>query len=63
MVTVVALAPAVPAALKVKVLVLVVDVGLKLAVTPAGRPLTLRATVPVNPPPGVTVTTLVAVPP
>ena len=33
------------------------DGGLKLAVAPPeGKPLTLRATVPVNPPDGVTVT-------
>ena len=62
-VTVVALTPAVLAAVKVSVLVPVVDCGLKLAVTPAGNPLTLRATVPLNPPPGMTVTVLVAVPP
>jgi hypothetical protein len=63
MVTVVVLAPALAAAVKVNVLVPVVDVGLKLAVTPAGRPLALNATLPVNPPRGVMVTVLVAVPP
>ena len=31
------------------------DAGLKLPVAPAGRPLTLRLTVPVKPPDGVTV--------
>jgi hypothetical protein len=31
-------------------------VGLKVAVAPVGRPLTLNVTVPVNPVPGVTVT-------
>ncbi len=31
-------------------------VGLKVAVTPEGSPLALKLTVPVNPPPGVTVT-------
>src|SRR5215471_3981430 len=50
-------------AVKVKVLVPVVEAGLKLAVTPAGRPLTLNATLPLNPPLGVTVTVLVPVPP
>jgi len=62
-VTVVVLAPALAAAVNVNVLVPVVDAGLKLAVTPAGRPLALNATLPVNPPRGVTVTVLVAVPP
>jgi hypothetical protein len=33
----------------------VTDAGVKLAVTPDGSPLTLNATVPVNPPDGVTV--------
>jgi len=50
-------------AVKVKVLVPVVDAGLKLAVTPAGSVPTLSATLPVNPPVGVTVTVLVPVPP
>jgi hypothetical protein len=50
-------------AVKVTVLVPVVDVGLKLAVTPEGRPLALRATLPVNPPEGFTVTVLVPVAP
>ena len=34
----------------------VTDVGVKLAVAPAGSPLTPKVTVPVNPPDGVTVT-------
>jgi hypothetical protein len=38
------------------------EVGLKLAVNPAGRPLTVKVTVPVNPPEGVTVTVYVAEP-
>jgi len=50
-------------AAKVKVLVPVVEAGLKLAVTPAGSVPTLSATLPVNPPVGVTVTVLVPVPP
>jgi len=33
----------------------VTEVGLKLALAPLGRPLTLRATTPVNPPDAVTV--------
>ncbi|HKE96601.1 MAG TPA: hypothetical protein VKB34_19990, partial [Povalibacter sp.] len=42
---------AVADALRVSVELLpVVDAGLKLAVTPLGRPLTVRATLPVNPP-------------
>lgn len=32
------------------------EAGLKLAVAPAGNPLTLKFTVPVNPPEGVTLT-------
>jgi len=63
MVTVVVLGPALAAAVKVNVLVLVVDAGLKLAVTPAGRPLAVNATLPVKPPREATVTVLVAVPP
>src|SRR5262249_56819614 len=50
-------------AVNVSVLPAVVEGGLKLAVTPAGRPLTLSATLPVNPPRGVTVMALLAVPP
>jgi len=34
----------------------VTEPGLKLALEPAGRPVTLKVTVPVNPPEGVTVT-------
>jgi hypothetical protein len=47
----------------VKVSVLPAVVELKLAVTPAGRPLTLSATVPANPPLRVTLMVLVAVAP
>ena len=54
---------AVLAAVNVNVLVPVVDDGLKLAVTPEGKPLALRVTLPVNPPIAVTVMELVAVPP
>lgn len=54
---------AVADAVKVSVLLPVVDAGLKLAVTPVGKPLAARATLPVNPPKGVTVTVLVPVPP
>lgn len=35
---------------------LLIEAGLKLAVAPAGKPPALRATAPVNPPCGVTVT-------
>jgi len=56
-------AVAVLEAVNVTVLVPVVDAGLKLAVTPEGKPLALRATLPVNPPEGVTVTVLLDVPP
>jgi len=45
------------------VLVPVAVVGLKAAVTPDGSPLAARATLPLNPPLGVTVIVLVAVPP
>ena len=63
-VTVVAPAAAALEAVKVSVLVPVAsEVGLKLAVTPLGKPLTLNATLLVNPPLGVRVTVLVAVPP
>jgi hypothetical protein len=62
-VTVAAPVVAVLEAVKVRVLVPVVDVGLKLAVTPEGKPLALSATLPVNPPEGATVTVLVDVPP
>jgi hypothetical protein len=50
-------------AVNVRVLVLVVEAGLKAAVTPAGNPLALSATEPVNPPEGVTVIVLVPVDP
>ncbi len=48
-------------AAKVSVLVAVAATGLKVAVTPAGRPLAERLTVPVNPPERVMVTVLVPV--
>ena len=54
---------AVAEAVKVRVLVPVVEAGLKLAVTPDGSPPALRATLPVKPPTGVTVMVLVPVPP
>lgn len=50
-------------AVKVSVLVVVVDAGLNAAVTPAGSPLALKATLPVNPPEDVTVIVLVPVAP
>ena len=50
-------------AANVTVLVPVVEIGLKLAVTPDGNPLALSVTLPVKPPRGTTVTVLVAVPP
>jgi hypothetical protein len=56
-------AVAVPDAARVSVLTAVVEAGLKLAVTPTGRPLTLSATLPVNPPLGVILMVLLAVPP
>jgi hypothetical protein len=43
-------------AAKVRVLVPVVDAGLNVAVTPAGKPLAVNATLPLKPPEGVTVT-------
>ena len=49
---------AVVEAVKVRVLVPVVDAGLKLAVTPAGKPLAARATVPLKPFSGLTVMVL-----
>src|SRR5215472_15895172 len=49
---------AVPEAVKVRVLVLVVDAGLKLAVTPAGNALAAKATVPEKPFTGATVIVL-----
>jgi hypothetical protein len=50
-------------AVNVNVLVPAVDIGLKAAVTPAGKPLAVKATAPVNPPLGVTVMVVDAVPP
>jgi hypothetical protein len=50
-------------AVKVTVLVPVVEAGLKLAVTPAGRPLAVRATVPEKPFTGATVIVLLPVAP
>ena len=54
---------AVPDAVNVSVLVPVVEVGLKVAVTPVGRAPTLSPTLPLNPPLGVTVTVLIPVDP
>jgi hypothetical protein len=54
---------AVADAVKVTVLAPVVEAGLKLAVTPLGKPLALKVTLPANPPLEVTVITLVAVAP
>jgi hypothetical protein len=62
-VTVAAPRVAVLEAVKVRVLALVVEAGLKLAVTPAGKPLAVSATAPANPLSRVIVTALVAVPP
>ena len=50
-------------AVKVSVLVVVVEVGLKTAVTPVGRPEALKLTLPVKPLPASTVMVLVTVPP
>ena len=50
-------------AVSVTVLVPVVDVGLKLAVTPVGKPLAARATVPVKPFTGATVIVLLPLAP
>ena len=47
-----------PPPVTVSVLELVVDDGLKLALTPWGRPVTLRLTLPVKPPDGAMVTVL-----
>ena len=63
MVIVAAPSVAVLEAVNVRVLVLVVEAGLKAAVTPAGNPLALSATLPANPPEGVTVMVLVPVAP
>src|ERR1700727_1609700 len=50
-------------AVSVNTLVVAVLVGLNDAVTPAGRPEAASATLPVNPPVGVTVIVLVLLPP
>ena len=47
----------------VKVLVVVVGFGLNAAVTPVGRPVALRVTLPVKPPAGTTVMVLVPLAP
>jgi hypothetical protein len=62
-VTVAVPAVAVLEAARVSVLVPVVDVGLKLAVTPLGNPLAVSATDPVNPFDGVTVMVLLPLAP
>lgn len=64
-VTVIFVVPAVAVldAVRVNVLVPVVDAGLKLAVTPVGRPPAARATVPLKPFNGPTVIVLLPVPP
>jgi hypothetical protein len=54
---------AVGEAVNLSVLVLVVDPGLKLAVTPEGKPLARSETDPVNPPLRATVMVLLAVEP
>ena len=50
-------------AVNVSVLVVVVDAGLNAAITPAGKPLALKATLLAKPPVGTTVIVLVAVAP
>jgi hypothetical protein len=60
MVSVLVPALAVLLAVRVSVLVLLVDVGEKVAATPLGRPDSERFTAPVNPYCGVTVTVDVA---
>jgi len=50
-------------AVRVSALVVVVEAGLKLAVTPLGSPVTLNATLLEKPPPGVTVMVLVPLAP
>jgi hypothetical protein len=62
-VTVAAPTVAVLDAVKVSVLVPVVEAGLNTAVTPAGNPDAVKATLPVKPPDGATVMALVAVDP
>jgi len=54
---------AVPLAVSVKVLVVVAGFGLNAAVTPVGRPETVKATLPLKPFAGVTVIVLVPPPP
>lgn len=54
---------ALPAAERVRVLVLVVGFGLKPAVTPTGRPEAFRVTLPAKPFCGMTVIVLVPLPP
>jgi len=61
--TVAVLTVAVGEAVNVKVLVPVVGFGVNVAVTPAGKPPMLKATLPVKPPLRVAVIVLVAVPP
>jgi hypothetical protein len=63
MVTVAAPTVALLEAVKVTVLVPVAETGVKLAATPDGNGLALRATLPVNPPKRVTVTVLDPLPP
>ena len=58
-VTVAGLVVAEAEAVRVNVLLAVAGVGLKLAVTPLGRPLAVRATLPLNPLLGVIVMVLV----
>jgi hypothetical protein len=50
-------------AISVSVLVFVVEAGLNAAVTPVGRPVAVRATVPVKPDCGATVMRVLSVPP
>lgn len=54
---------AVVEAVNVSVLALVVDLGLKMAVTPEGKPFALSDTEPVNPPLRATLTVLLALEP
>jgi hypothetical protein len=62
-VTVAAPSVAVLDAVNVRVLVPVVEVGLNAAVTPAGKPAAVKATLLVKPPVGTTVMVLLAVDP
>src|SRR5499427_10877194 len=63
-VTVAAPRVAVPEAVNVNTLLVpVAEAGLKLAVTPLGNPLALKATLPVKPPARVIVSVLVPLPP